>query len=97
MLWVDRLLTGAGLLSDLSWGFACPFHCGASGIPLLVCGLCIGLVGGFGLSLWVLFDFFSRPVQPVPSSFAPASSVASQVFPASRVRNRLRGYLDFDE
>lgn len=92
------MLAGAALLKDLVWGFACPLHCGSSGVPWFVSGLLIGFLLGIGLTLgtlWICFNLQS-----------PASSCTSPGFrhfptpPAAsglRHRSRLSGYLPFDE
>ena len=48
MLWADRVLAGSGLLRDVFWGFACPIHCGPSGLPWPLSGLFLELLLGIG-------------------------------------------------
>ena len=91
MLWVDRLLSGAGVLPEVAWGFACPIHCGSSGAPLLL-GFFIGLSVGIGITIAALWIC-------VHTGLAPSSSPGCPVFPfqssegAIRRRTRLAGYL----
>lgn len=98
MLLADRVLAGAALLKDLVWGFACPLHCGSSGIPWFVSGALVGFFLGIGLTLGTLWICFS--LQP-PAPFRPCPGFGH--FPAPRAssglrqRTRLSGYLPFDE
>ena len=92
-MWVDRLLAGGSLLRDLSWGFACPAHCGVSAWLPFVAGIGVGLSCGVLLSCCGAVYLFGlcKPVDFAPRFF-PASSQAGPEPPLTR-RSRLSGYL----
>lgn len=68
---VERAFAAAGVLRELSLGLACPFHCGGSCVAHLFLGLCLGLVIGCGLGLFLFWTLARSLVQP-PSGQPPA-------------------------
>jgi hypothetical protein len=57
MLWVDRLLAGAGVLREVAWGSPVRFICGSSGVPLLLLGFIFGFSVGIGFTLAAIWIF----------------------------------------
>ena len=89
-MWVEGVLSAAGLLRDLSSSFTCPIHCGSSiALPLLL-GLSLGCLLGFAFGLFLAIKIRQFLAQEQEPRFA--SPLHSS--PKARYRgSRLSGYL----
>ena len=92
-MWLDRLLAGGALLRDLSWGFACPAHCGGSVWLPLFAGFGFGLLFGVLLSVlcWCYLFGLCKPLDFAPKPPHPSSQAG--LHPSLHRRSRLSGYL----
>ena len=83
------MLALSGALRDVSFSFACPFHCGGSALPVFGFGLASGLLLGLFIAAYFFHSFvhpLTAPCQaPTPEVFAPV--------PPKR-RSRVAGYLN---
>lgn len=89
---LDRAVSGLAVLRELSAGWSCPVHCGASSLPFFLSGFCLGFLSAFLLlsllAVWIFHHFQGFPASvPVDS---PTVGAASTVV---RRRSRLSAYL----
>ena len=72
------------------WGLACPSHCGASALPLVLaaflCGFCSCLCLATFITLWTLG--FSLPSFATPSAAHPSARLARYLNGSARARPR---------
>ena len=87
-MWFDRVIAAVLGARDLSWGLACPFHCGGSSVWPFVAGLGFGTFCGFGLCIYLLI-LFRSPLVAAPSVLTPEAQPSNII----RRHSRLSGYL----
>ena len=89
-MWVQGLLSPAGVFRDISFGLSCPFRCGSSVLLPFVSGLSLGFVFGLLFAIYLLQFFHIHRQQPPATyqSVPPASEPAG-----CRPSSRLSGYL----
>ena len=91
-MWLETLLSAAGVVRDLSYSFACPAHCGFSFLIPFVAGVSLGCLLGLCLAAHLLYLFYPIAQQPPAPVFEPASEAPVRR-PAPRTQNRLARYL----
>ena len=89
-MWVDQLLGLAGAARELSFSFACPFHCGQSSTSYFLFGFTLGLLLGLLLAAYLallLRGFSVSQVAEPPRAPTPGPT-------GQRPRSRIGRYLD---
>ena len=71
-MWVQGLLSPAGVFRDISFGLSCPFHCGSSVLLPFVSGLSLGFVFGLLFAIYLLqFFHIHRQRLQLPTNLCP--------------------------